>query len=103
MTTPKYDASEQHQMLKEFEKMLRGPIEDGGRKRAAGLKVSWKDDDSHEGAMYRHLNRWAKGETVDEDSGSHPLIHVAVRAMMIAWQEQNPLPEESYTEYEVIK
>ena len=103
MTNTRYDVSEQEQLIVIFSKMLRQPTEDGGRKRAAGLKVSWKDDDTHEGAMYRHLARWAKGDTIDEDSGAHALVHVAWRALALAWQEMNPLPEESYTEYEVIK
>ena len=103
MTTPKYDVAEQEQLIVTFSKMLRQPTEDGGRKRAAGLKVSWKDDDSHEAAMYRHLARWSKGDTIDEDSGAHALVHVAWRALALAWQEQNPVPEESYTEYEAIK
>ncbi len=27
------------------------------------------------------------GERVDSDSGEHPMVHIAARALMIAWQE----------------
>ena len=83
-TTP-----EQAEVLGYFALMLPQVSKDGGRKRAAGLKPSWKVDPSHAGAMDRHILRWKAGERVDKDSGVHPLVHTAWRALAIAWQETN--------------
>lgn len=79
-------------ILKRFRRALRGPVMDGQNKRAAGTKVRW-DVDEHEPAMFRHLERWQRGERVDGDSGYHPLVHVACRALMIALQETGDVPE----------
>ncbi len=62
-------------------------VMDGARKRFAGTKVHWLRDYTHVSALYRHLRRWENGELVDKDSGAHPLIHVAVRALMQAGRE----------------
>lgn len=78
---------EQHELLDEFRRLLLGPTLDGGRKRATAGKPPWRQDEGHRDAMYRHLRRWEGGETRDPDSGSHPLVHVAWRALAIAWQE----------------
>jgi hypothetical protein len=78
---------EQAEVLREFGMMLAGTSRDGGRKRAAGLKPSWKVDTSHEAAIFSHLNKWKHGEKVDPESGQHPLVHLAWRALAIAWQE----------------
>jgi predicted secreted Zn-dependent protease len=59
---------------------------DGWRKRSAGTKPHWKQD-KHYRSMMRHIYRYNSGELVDKDSGCHPLVHTAVRAMMIAGQE----------------
>ena len=67
--------------------MLRSATADGGRKRSAGLKPSWKIDESHEAAIFSHLNKWKHGEQIDPDSGQHPLVHLAWRALAIAYQE----------------
>jgi hypothetical protein len=77
------------EILDTFEEMLRGPTGDGQGKRQRGKKVIWKNDKTHADAMLRHLHRWDRGEKVDPDSGSHPLVHVAWRALAIAWQETN--------------
>lgn len=79
---------EQAEVLKEFGRMLAGVLRDGGRKRAAGLKPSWKVDKSHEPAIFSHLNKWKHGECRDPESGQHPLVHLACRALMVAWQEE---------------
>jgi hypothetical protein len=78
---------EQHEVLSIFYDMLAGPTGDGGKKRAAGEKPSWKVDTSHEAAMWSHISKWKHGEKVDADSGAHPLVHLAWRALAIAWQE----------------
>ena len=70
-----------------FADMLLPVTGDGGRKRAAGLKPHWTVDTSHEAAIFSHLSKWKHGEKVDSDSGAHPLVHLAWRALAIAWQE----------------
>lgn len=79
--------AEQVEIIGEFAYLLRGPTSDGARKRERNEKPHWKVDPSHEAALYRHLERWTSGELVDGDSGSHPLVHVAWRALAIAWQQ----------------
>lgn len=79
---------EQRELLQEFVGMLNSVSKDGGRKRAAGAKQSWKIDQSHEAAIFSHLNKWKHGELADPDSGQHPLVHLAWRALAIAWQER---------------
>lgn len=71
----------------EFVNLLSFGTGDGANKRRSGEKVSWKVDDGHEAAMYRHLERWVNGETVDRDSGAHPLVHTAWRCLAQAWRE----------------
>jgi hypothetical protein len=44
-------------------------------------------DVSHEPAVFSHLNKWKHGEWQDPDSGAHPLVHLAWRALAIAYQE----------------
>jgi hypothetical protein len=78
---------EQTVVLREFVRMLSKASGDGGFKRAAGLKPPWYEDTSHEAAMFSHLNKWKHGETLDADSGAHPLVHLAWRALAIAYQE----------------
>jgi hypothetical protein len=81
--------TEPEEILHEFMQMLQLPTGDGQLKRRDG-KPFWKIDMGHEAAMLRHLNRWGRGDLVDEDSGAHPLIHVAWRALAIAYQETQP-------------
>lgn len=85
--------SEQAEVLGWFNEMLRSVTADGGRKRAAGTKPSWKVDASHEPAIFSHLNKWKHGEKVDKDSGVHPLVHMAWRALAIAWQETQAIEQ----------
>ncbi len=83
----RYDASEQDAILATFSEMLSAVTRDGGRKRAAGKKLPWWRDLSHEAAIFSHLNRWKHYEKADPDSGVHPLVHLAWRALAIAYQE----------------
>lgn len=85
--TPIYDASEQDVVLKTFSKMLWEVTKDGGKKRSRGEKPEWWRDKSHEAAIWSHVDKWKHGEKVDKDSGVHPLVHLAWRALAIAYQE----------------
>jgi len=85
-----YDPSEQNAITAIFAEMLDACTKDGGNKRAAGTKVDWRVDPSHEAAIFSHLNKWKHGEKVDADSGAHPLVHLAWRALAIAYQETHP-------------
>lgn len=82
-----YDASEQSVVLATFMQMLWSVTKDGGAKRARGEKPAWWCDPSHESAIFSHLNKWKHGEKVDADSDVHPLVHLAWRALAIAYQE----------------
>jgi len=82
-----YDPKEQDVILTEFSKMLVTVTGDGGVKRARGEKPPWWRDPAHEAAIFSHLSKWKHGEKVDKDSGVHPLVHLAWRALAIAWQE----------------
>ena len=81
------ETEEQRELLQIFATMLNGVSKDGGKKRAAGTKKSWKIDTSHEAAIFSHLNKWKHGEYFDPDSGQHPLVHLAWRALAIAYQQ----------------
>ncbi len=80
---------EQAEIMAEFTDLLNQASQDGGRKRARGEKVDWRVDPGHTQAMYRHLQRWEDGQEADLDSGTHPLVHLAWRALAVAWQETN--------------
>lgn len=82
-------SAETDEILRIFTDMLRGPTGDGKAKRDAGMKVHWTIDNTHEGAMLRHLGRYWNGERKDADSGGHPLVHLAWRALAVAWQEMH--------------
>jgi hypothetical protein len=84
---PVYDPSEQSDIIRIFSEMLWAATKDGGKKRAAGVKPPWYLDDAHEAAIWSHVNKWKHGEKVDQDSGHHPLVHMAWRALAIAYQE----------------
>lgn len=87
MPSVDYDPTEQETLLRAFSGLLSQVTKDGGTKRQAGLKPPWYEDSSHEAAIFSHLNKWKHGELVDPDSGAHPLVHLAWRALAIAWQE----------------
>lgn len=82
-----YDASEQGLLIEVFKDMLWSVTKDGGNKRARGEKPPWWKDQAHEAAIFSHLNKWRHGELADSDSGAHPLVHLAWRALAIAYQE----------------
>lgn len=82
-----YDATEQEVIMRLFARLLYSVTKDGGAKREAGKKPPWWRDDSHEAAMFSHLNRWEHDERIDPDSGVHPLVHLAWRALAIAYIE----------------
>ena len=82
-----YDPSEQDKIITIFSEMLKAVTKDGGRKRAAGVKPPWYIDDSHVAAISSHLDKWKRGEIVDPDSGTHPLVHCAWRCLAIAYRE----------------
>jgi hypothetical protein len=97
-----YDSSEQEDIIEIFSEMLRAATGDGGKKRAAGLKPSWKVDPSHEAAIFSHLSKWKHGEKSDPDSGAHPLVHLAWRALAVAWQETHAREEGVWEIAEII-
>jgi hypothetical protein len=74
-------------LLLVFNAMLREVSADGARKRRAGMKPPWWRDPAHEGAIYSHLAKWKRGQRRDMESGAHPLVHLAWRALAIAYQE----------------
>lgn len=88
-----YDASEQDKLLEVFMGLLKSATKDGGKKREAGLKQPWWKDSEHEAAIFSHLNKWKHGEKQDKDSKAHPLVHLAWRALAIAYQETYGLVE----------
>ena len=79
--------SERGMVLRVFTRMLAAVTGDGSRKRQSGEKPPWWRDPSHEAAIFSHLDKWKHGERADKDSGAHPLVHLAWRALAIAYQE----------------
>lgn len=79
-------------VLERFYEALRAVILDGQNKRRAGTKPPWWKDGSHERAVFSHLSKWKRGELHDADSGAHPLVHLAARALMIALTETGNVP-----------
>ena len=84
--------SEQDDLLRRFLEELERPTRDGAKKRKRNDKPPWYVDDSHHRAMFSHYHKWLAGELVDPDSGSHPLVHLAWRALAIACQETGNVP-----------
>jgi hypothetical protein len=96
-------SAETDHILHVFHVLLTGPTGDGKTKRDAGLKEHWSTDPTHEGAAQRHIDRWLEGETIDPDSGCHPLVHAAWRLLAVAYQEladrgEAPLPPHPHVE-----
>lgn len=85
--------SEAQSLLAVFNDMLAQVTADGQRKRAAGEKVPWWCDPNHQAAIFSHLSKWMHGETADADSGAHPLVHLAWRALAIAYQETHGMAD----------
>lgn len=87
-----YWAREREDVLERFTRKLSGATGDGSKKRQAGTKPPWYEDDSHEAAIFSHLNKWKHGECIDAHSGEHTLVHLAWRALAIACQETGDYP-----------
>lgn len=87
-----YWARERQDVLDRFAEELSHATGDGSKKRQAGEKPPWYEDDSHEGAIFSHLTKWKRGEKVDPDSGAHPLVHAAWRCLAIACSESGNHP-----------
>jgi hypothetical protein len=90
--------SEQQEILATFSSMLAAATGDGQRKREAGTKPHWKVDPSHLKAIFSHMHKYFAGEKVDADSGAHPLVHLAWRALALAWQETHPATVGAFSE-----
>jgi len=80
-------ALERQDVLNRFSEELAKATGDGSKKRQAGTKPPWYLDAAHEAAVYSHIAKWKRGETVDPDSGAHPLVHAAWRLLAIACSE----------------
>lgn len=92
-TEPEMDwADERNDVLNRFLDELYKVTGDGSKKRQAGTKPPWHQDDAHEGAIFSHLTKWKRGETIDPDSGAHTLVHLAWRALAIACRETGNTP-----------
>lgn len=87
-------AQERKDVLDRFMMELTKATGDGSKKRQTGEKPPWYEDKSHEAAMFSHLNKWKHGEKMDPDSGAHPLVHLAWRALAIACAESGNVPKE---------
>lgn len=85
-------ADERTDILARFTAELAKATGDGSRKRQAGTKPPWYDDDSHEAAVFSHLMKWKRGDTIDPDSGAHTLVHAAWRLLAIALKETGNIP-----------
>lgn len=83
---------ERADVLRRFQEELAKATGDGSKKRQAGLKPAWYVDPAHEAAIFSHLMKWKRGETIDKDSGAHPLVHLAWRALAIACAETGNVP-----------
>ncbi len=80
-------AKERELVLATFTTLLAKVTGDGSVKRQRGEKPPWWLDDSHEAAIFSHLSKWKHGELQDRDSKTHPLVHLAWRALAVAYQE----------------
>jgi hypothetical protein len=78
---------ERETVLRVFTEMLSQATGDGSIKRQRGEKLPWWKDDSHEAALYRHLEKYESGERYAEDSGVHHLISLGWRSLAAAYQE----------------
>lgn len=85
-------AEEREDIIERFTAELRKATGDGSKKRQAGEKPPWYEDDSHEAAIFSHITKWKKGETTDPDSGAHSLVHGAWRMLAVACRETGNTP-----------
>jgi hypothetical protein len=92
MPVSEHLADERIDLLDRFTTELAKATRDGSKKRRAGTKPPWYEDDSHEAAVFSHITKWKRGELVDADSGAHPLVHAAWRLLAIACRESGNTP-----------
>ena len=85
------DVSEADDLMGRFVEELLKATGDGQRKRKRG-KPPWYVDTDHHRAMFSHYHKWLAGEREDPDSGAHPLVHMAWRALSIAAVETGNVP-----------
>ena len=88
-------ADERTDVLARFTEELAKATGDGSKKRQAGTKPPWYEDDSHEAAVFSHITKWKRGELIDPDSGAHPLVHASWRLLAIALKESGNTPKSS--------
>lgn len=67
--------------------LLAWPTSEGAKKRTGTERPVWQVDPDHLNAAKRHLQRYLDGETADETSGCHPLVHAAWRLLAVACNE----------------
>lgn len=82
-----YDSREQEWIAEVFSEMLSQVTADGGRKRQRAEKPPWWQDPTHIAGIFSHLARYFRGENQDPDSGQHPFVHLAWRALAKAYQD----------------
>lgn len=87
-------AAERQDVLDRFTQELAKATGDGSKKRQSGQKPPWYVDGAHEAAIFSHLAKWKRGETIDPDSGAHTLVNCAWRCLAIACKETGNIPEE---------
>lgn len=91
---------EREDVLERFMAELEAVTADGSNKRRAGLKKPWWEDLSHFDRASGHIERWLDGETVDADSGRHPLVHAGWRLIAIACSETGNHPKYDPLKYD---
>jgi len=67
-------------------RLLREVIDDGGSSGKVNSRAPWWQRAEHEEKLFTHLAEWKRGVVRDGDSHAHPLVHVAARALMLAYQ-----------------
>lgn len=93
---------EARDVLDRFCEGLKGPTGDGQKKRKED-KPPWYIDPDHHRAAFSHYTKYLAGETIDPDSGSHPLWHMAWRICALALQETGNVPTNLTSGQEVLQ
>jgi hypothetical protein len=97
-TPPKDPNAEIVDEVERFRSMILEPIADGSMKRQRGEKPPWWQDPTHKEALFSHYHNYLIGIKHDPDSGAHPLVHLAVRALMQAAIETFNTPASGWAE-----